>query len=235
MQFGLYELWQGGWVGAILRGMAVTIVVAIGAMLLGLVLGTAGGLIKWARVVPLNWLVGIYTTVARGVPELLIIYLLFFSSIELVAGVAQAFGWAGLADTGYPFLIGIIAIGIISGSYSTEVVRGALEAIPNGHVEAAKALGIPRSRIFRRIILPQMMRIAAPGVNNVWQATLKDTALISVVGLQELMRTAVVGAGSTRNPFMFYLIAGLVYLGITFISQIGFRRAERALVLKGRA
>lgn len=187
------------------------------------------------QVRPLNWLVDIYTTVVRGVPELLIIYLLFFSSVEFVARIGTAFGWAGLADTGYPFLIGVIAIGTISGSYATEVVRGALAAIPKGHIEAARALGMPRKRIFRRIILPQMLRIAVPGLNNIWQATMKDTALISVVGLQELMRTAFIGAGSTRNPFIFYLIAGALYLVITFVSQIGFRRAERALVLKGRA
>lgn len=235
MQFGLMQLWEGGWVGAILRGAGITILVGVGAMLLGLAVGIVCGLIKWARVVPLNWLVDLYTTVVRGVPELLIIYLLFFSSVEFVARIGTAFGWAGLAETGYPFLIGIIAIGAISGSYSTEVVRGALAAIPMGHVEAARALGMPKGRIFRRIILPQMLRIAAPGVNNVWQATMKDTALISVVGLQELMRTAFVGAGSTRNPFMFYLIAAAVYLAITFVSQSGFKRAERALVLKGRA
>lgn len=235
MQYGLLELWQGGWIGALMRGAMITIFVALGAMLLGLVIGITCGVIKWARVVPLNWLVTTYTTVVRGVPELLIIYLLFFSSVEMVAWVGQAFGWSSLADTGYPFLIGIIAIGAISGSYSTEVVRGALEAIPKGHIEAAKALGMPKKRIFRRIIMPQMLRFAAPGVNNVWQATMKDTALISVVGLQELMRAAFVGAGSTRNPFIFYLIAAVVYLVITLVSQVGFRRAERALILKGRA
>lgn len=235
MQFGLEQLWEGGWIGALLRGATVTIMVGIGAMLLGLVIGIVCGLLKWGRVRPLNWIVEIYTTVVRGVPELLIIYLLFFSSVELVARIGSAFGWAGLADTAYPFLIGVIAIGAISGSYSTEVVRGALAAIPKGHLEAARALGMPSRRIFRKIILPQMLRIAVPGMNNVWQATIKDTALISVVGLQELMRTAFIGAGSTRNPFIFYLIAGVIYLIITFISQFGFKRVERLLVLKGRA
>ncbi|MFO1144537.1 MAG: ABC transporter permease subunit [Amaricoccus sp.] len=234
MQFGISQLWEGGWFGALARGASITILVGLGAMILGLALGTVCGLIKWARLAPLNWLVDIYTTIVRGVPELLIIYLLFFSSVELVARIGTAFGWAALSETGYPFLIGVVAIGVISGSYSTEVVRGALAAIPNGHLEAARALGLPRGRIFRRIILPQMLRIAAPGVNNVWQATIKDTALISVVGLQELMRAAFVGAGSTRSPFIFYLLAGAVYLAITFVSQLGFRRAERALILKGR-
>lgn len=235
MHSGLLELWQGGWFGALLRGAVITIAVGIGAMILGLVIGVAGGVIKWARVVPLTWLVDAYTTVVRGVPELLIIYLLFFSSVEFVAKIGATFGWAALADTGYPFLIGVIAIGAISGSYSVEVVRGALSAIPKGHLEAARALGMSRGRIFRRIIMPQMLRIAVPGVNNVWQATIKDTALISVVGLQELMRAASVGAGSTRNPFAFYLIAGVMYLVITIISQIGFKRTERALIIKGRA
>lgn len=234
MEFGLVQLWEGGWVGALLRGAAVTIFVAIFAMLLGLIIGITCGLIKWARVRPLNWLVAGYTTIVRGVPELLVIYLLFFSSVEMVGRVGQAFGWAGLAETGYPFIIGVLAIGAISGSYSTEVVRGALAAVPHGHLEAAQALGMPKARIFRKIILPQMLRIAVPGMNNVWQATMKDTALVSVVGLQELMRTAFIGAGNTRNPFIFYLIAGVMYLLITFVSQIGFNRSERALLLKGR-
>ena len=135
-----------------------------------------------------------YTALVRGVPELLIIYLLFFSSVEFVTKVATAFGYAGLADAGYAFIIAVIAIGAISGAYSTEVVRGALASIPQGHIEAARALGLPGLRIFRRIIAPQMLRIAVPGMNNVWQTTIKDTALVSVVGLQELMRTAFIGA-----------------------------------------
>lgn len=234
MQFGLVQLWEGGWVGALLRGATITVMVGICAMLAGLVIGIICGLIKWGKVTPLNWLVDGYTTLIRGVPELLIIYLLFFSSVEFVTRIATAFGWASLADTGYAFIIAVIAIGTISGSYSTEVVRGALSAIPKGHLEAARALGMPGPRIFRKIILPQMLRIAVPGMNNVWQATMKDTALVSVVGLQELMRAAFIGAGSTRNPFIFYLIAAVVYLIITIISQIAFKRAERALTLRGR-
>ncbi|AGT09057.1 ABC transporter permease [Paracoccus aminophilus] len=234
MQFGLLQLWEGGWIGALLRGATITVLVGLCAMGAGLMIGIICGLIKWGRVKPLNWLVDIYTTVVRGVPELLVIYLLFFSSVEFVTRVATAFGWAGLADTGYAFIIAVIAIAAISGSYSTEVVRGALSSIPKGHLEAARALGMPGRRIFRKIILPQMLRIAVPGMNNVWQATMKDTALVSVVGLQELMRAAFVGAGSTRNPFIFYLIAAIIYLIITFVSQVFFKRAERALVLKGR-
>lgn len=234
MEFGLWQVWEGGWIGAMLRGAAVTIAVAVVAMLGGFVVGIVCGLIKWGRIRPLTYLVDGYTALVRGVPELLIIYLLFFSSVEFVTKVATAFGYAGLADAGYAFIIAVIAIGAISGAYSTEVVRGALASIPQGHIEAARALGLPGLRIFRRIIAPQMLRIAVPGMNNVWQTTIKDTALVSVVGLQELMRTAFIGSGTTRHPFIFYLIAAAVYLAITLVSQFGIDQVERSLRLRGR-
>ena len=229
MEFGLLQVWEGGWVGAILRGAAVTIAVGVASMISGLIIGTICGLIKWRAVVGLSHLVDLYTSVIRGVPELLIIYLLFFGSVEFVTKIATVFGFAELADAGYAFFITVAAISAISGAYSTEVIRGALAAIPKGHIEAAVALGLPSRRIFARIIAPQMLRIAFPGINNVWQTTIKDTALVSVVGLQELMRTAFIGAGSTHHPLIFYSIAALVYLMITLISQVGFNKVETVL------
>jgi len=234
MEFGLWQVWDAGWVGAILRGAAVTIAVGLSSMVAGLLIGIVCGLIKWARIFPLSLLVDGYTSVVRGVPELLVIYLLFFSSVEFVTKVITAFGYAGLAESGYAFVIAVIAIAAISGAYSTEVIRGALASIPSGHIEAARALGLPGSRIFRRIIAPQMLRIAVPGINNVWQTTIKDTALVSVVGLQELMRISYIGANSTRHPFIFYLIAAVVYLVITLVSQAGFDGIERLLRLRVR-
>ncbi len=234
MEFSLWQVWTDGWFGAILRGATITIAVALSAMVGGFVVGVVCGLIKWGRIRPLTYVVDAYTALVRGVPELLIIYLLFFSSVEFVTRVATAFGYAGMADSGYAFVIAVIAIGAISGAYSTEVVRGALAAIPQGHIEAARALGIPGLRIFRRIILPQMLRIAIPGMNNVWQVTIKDTALVSVVGLQELMRVAFIGSNTTRHPFIFYLIAAVVYLIITLVSQAGVDLAESRFRLRAR-
>jgi len=234
MEFGLWQVWDAGWVTAILRGAAVTISVGLLSMVAGLLIGIVCGLIKWARIFPLSLLVDGYTSLVRGVPELLVIYLLFFSSVEFVTKVITAFGYAGLAQSGYAFVIAVIAIGTISGAYSTEVIRGALASIPSGHIEAARALGLPGSRIFHRIIAPQMLRIAVPGINNVWQTTIKDTALVSVVGLQELMRISYIGANSTRHPFVFYLIAAVVYLVITLVSQAGFDGIERLLRLRAR-
>ena len=234
MEFGLWQVWEAGWVSAILRGAAVTIAVGLSSMVAGLLIGVVCGLIKWARIFPLSLLVDGYTSVVRGVPELLVIYLLFFSSVEFVTKVITAFGYAGLAESGYSFVIAVVAISAISGAYSTEVIRGALASIPSGHIEAARALGLSGSRIFRRIIAPQMLRIAVPGINNVWQTTIKDTALVSVVGLQELMRISYIGANSTRHPFIFYLIAAVVYLIITLVSQAGFDGIERLLRLRAR-
>lgn len=229
MEFGWYSVWEGGWIGAILRGSAVTVAVGVASMVIGLVIGTICGLVKWREIAGLSQIVDLYTSVIRGVPELLIIYLLFFGSVEFVTSIARAFGFTGLADAGYAFVITVAAISAISGAYSTEVIRGALAAIPKGHIEAAVALGLPSRRIFVRIIAPQMIRIAFPGINNVWQTTIKDTALVSVVGLQELMRTASIGAGSTRSPLIFYSIAAVVYLLITLTSQIGFNKVEATL------
>lgn len=234
MDFGLMQVWQNGWMTAILQGAAITIAVGIVSMIAGIIIGVVCGVAKWARIFPLTLVIDVYTSIVRGVPELLIIYLLFFSSVEFVTKVASAFGYAGLADSGYAFIIAVVAIGTISGAYSTEVIRGALASIPSGHIEAARALGIPGRRIFRRIIVPQMLRIAIPGMNNVWQTTIKDTALVSVVGLQELMRIAFIGAGTTRHPLIFFLIAAVVYLLITMVSQTGFNSAERFLQLRSR-
>ncbi len=230
-----WELWEAGWPAAILRGASVTLAIGLCSICLGIVIGTIGGLVKWARLFPFTLAIDGYTTLIRGVPELLVIYLLFFSSAEFVSQVTAAFGYGGADDSAYGFIVGTIAIGVISGAYSVEVVRGALVAVPRGHIEAGRALGLSRGRIFRRIIAPQMLRLAVPGMNNIWQSTMKDTALISVVGLQELMRISSIGAGSTRQPLLFYAVAAVVYLGITIVSQIVFGVIERILNKSNRA
>lgn len=235
MDLGLWELWQEGWISAILRGSLVTLAIGLCSICIGLCLGTLGGLIKWGRLFPLTLIVDSYTTLVRGIPELLIIYLLFFSSADFIAKIAIIFGYSNSGDASYAFIIGISAIGIISGAYSVEVIRGALADVAKGHIEAAKALGMSRLHIFRRIIAPQMFRLALPGVNNIWQSTMKDTALISVIGLQELMRIASIGAGSTRQPLFFYGIAAIVYLLITIVSQTLFGMLERYLNKSNKA
>jgi octopine/nopaline transport system permease protein len=221
----LLSFGDAGWGDEMLRAALMTLAVSVSSTLLGLVLGTLGAAAKLSVIPPLRWLAEGYTTIARGVPELLIIYLLFFGGSGAVMFVAGLFGYHGYIELN-AFTIGTFAIGAISGAYSTEVIRGAVLAVPPGQVEAAKAIGMARGLIFRRIMFPQVARYALPGLGNVWQFTLKDTALISVTGLVELMRQAHVAAGSTRQPFTFYLVAAALYLLLTTFSNYGFQRAE---------
>lgn len=222
----LLGLGDTGWGDELLRGTAMTIAVAVGAFALGQVVGTLGALAKLSGRRWLAAIADVYTTVVRGIPELLVIYLLFFGSSMAVTNIARMFGYGGYLEVN-AFLVGVLAVGLISGAYSTEVIRGAIQSVPPGQLEAGRAMGMPRRLLFFRILVPQTLRFALPGLGNVWQLTLKDTSLISVTALAELMRTANLAAGSTRNPFLFYGIAAVLYLVLTSFSTVAFERAER--------
>ena len=132
--------------------------------------------------------------------------------------VASIFGYNDYIEIN-AFITGSFSIGIISGAYSTEVFRGAIQSIDKGQFEAAKVLGVSKYTQFYKIILPQMLRLAIPNLSNVWQITLKDTSLISVTGLVEIMRQSYVAAGSTRDPLFFYSCAAVLYLMLTYLSM----------------
>jgi octopine/nopaline transport system permease protein len=166
-----------------------------------------------------------YTTVLRGVPDLLVIYLLYFGGSAALTALARAVGAKGFVGVD-AFAAGAIAVGIISGAYQSEIFRGAYKAIAPGELEAARSVGMPRWLLVRRIIVPQALRFAIPGLGNVWQLALKESALISVVGLTEILRQAQVGAGSTRKPFAFFITAAVLYLVLSTVSGWGFQRAE---------
>lgn len=214
-----------GWGDEILRGAGMTIAVALVSFAFGLIVGMIIAGAKLAGGFVLAGIADAYTTVVRGVPELLVIYLLFFGLEGFIIQLATAFGYGGTIRLD-AFTIAALAVGMISGAYSAEVMRGAILAVPRGQMEAARAVGMSPVLRFRRILVPQMLRLALPGLGNVWQLTLKDTALISVTGLAELMRISGVAARSEREPFLFYLIAALVYLVLTSVSQAGFQAAE---------
>lgn len=214
-----------GWGATLLVGLLVTVLVSVVALLLGSVFGS---LIAWAKLSKNTFarIIGeAYTTIFRGVPELLIIYLFYFGGSSFVSMVAHAMGFEGFYDIP-PFLAGSIAVGMISGSYQTEVYRGAYVAIARGELEAATAVGMGKWLKFRRIIVPQVLRFAIPGLGNVWQLTLKDSALVSVTGIADLMRQSSVAAGSTKQHLVFYTVAGLLYLLLTSISGYFFNTAE---------
>ncbi|AWK87787.1 ABC transporter permease [Azospirillum thermophilum] len=222
----LLSFGPNGWGGQLLAGTAMTMAVALSSFLLGLLFGAGGAAAKLSQNVALRGVAEVYTTVVRGVPELLVIYLLFFGGSGMVMAVARVFGYDGYIELN-AFSIGVASVGLISGAYSTEVIRGAVQAVPFGQIEAARACGMNRWLILRRVLVPQTLRYALPGLGNVWQLTLKDTALISVTALAEIMRVSHVAAGSTRQPFLFYSTAAALYLLLTTVSTTAFERAER--------
>jgi octopine/nopaline transport system permease protein len=207
-----------GWGDELFRATLMTIAVSITAMLIGFSFAAIFTPLKLSKFKSLNLIANIYTTVIRGVPELLVIYLFFFGGSGAIMFVASMFGYNEYIEIN-AFVTGSFAIGIISGAYSTEVFRGAIQSIDKGQFEAAKVLGFSKFKQFYKIILPQMLRLAIPNLSNVWQITLKDTSLISVTGLVEIMRQSYIAAGSTRDPLFFYSFAAVLYLLLTFFSM----------------
>jgi len=207
-----------GWGDELFRATLMTIAVSITAMLIGFSFAAIFTPLKLSKFKSLNLIANIYTTVIRGVPELLVIYLFFFGGSGAIMFVASMFGYNEYIEIN-AFVTGSFAIGIISGAYSTEVFRGAIQSIDKGQFEAANVLGFNKFKQFYKIILPQMLRLAIPNLSNVWQITLKDTSLISVTGLVEIMRQSYIAAGSTRDPLFFYSFAAVLYLLLTFLSM----------------
>ena len=214
-----------GWGDELFYATLMTIAVSITAMFIGFLFALIFTPLKLSKNKFLNFIANSYTTVIRGVPELLVIYLFFFGGTGAVMYIASIFGYNEYIEIN-AFVTGAFAIGIISGAYSTEVFRGAIQSIDKGQFEAANVLGLNKFIKFFKIILPQTLRLAIPNLSNIWQITLKDTSLISVTGLVEIMRQSYVAAGSTRDPLFFYSFAAVLYLLLTFLSMKLINRLE---------
>jgi len=214
-----------GWGDELFYATLMTIAVAITAMIIGFFFVLIFTPLKLSKNRFFNLIANSYTTIIRGVPELLVIYLFFFGGSTAIMFVASIFGYGEYIEIN-AFLTGAFSIGIISGAYSTEVFRGAIQSIDKGQFEAANVLGLGKFGKFFKIILPQTLRLALPNLSNVWQITLKDTSLISVTGLVEIMRQSYVAAGSTRDPLFFYSFAAVLYLLLTFLSMKLINRLE---------
>ena len=214
----LLSFGKTGWGDELLIATMMTIAVSITAMIIGFLFALIFTPLKLSKSKFLNLIGNSYTTVIRGVPELLVIYLFFFGGSGAVMYVASIFGYNEYIEIN-AFITGSFAIGIISGAYSTEVFRGAIQSIDKGQFEASKVLGLKKPIHFFKVIMPQMLRLAIPNLSNVWQITLKDTSLISVTGLVEIMRQSYIAAGSTRDPLFFYSFAAVLYLMLTYFSM----------------
>jgi len=210
---------------ALVAGTLMTVKLALSALCLGLVLGLLGALAKTSPYKPLQWLGGFYSTLVRGVPELLWVLLIYFGTVSLMNRLGEVLNIPGLELNA--FAAGVIALGLCFGAYATEVFRGAILAIPKGHREAGLALGLSKGRIFSKLILPQMWRIALPGLGNLFMILMKDTALVSVIGLEEIMRHSQIAVTVSKQPFTFYMVAAVIYLGLTILAMTGMHFMEK--------
>ncbi|MBX6321687.1 MAG: ABC transporter permease subunit [Rhodospirillaceae bacterium] len=208
-------------------GLQMTVLVGLCALVVALLMGLIGALAKLSRSKALRTAAQIYTTVVRGVPELLIILLVYYGVPTLIQDVLAGLGHPDVVIDFDRFTAGVLTIGFIYGAFATEVFRGAFLAVPRGQIEAAQAFGMNPRLVLWRITLPQVWRFALPGLGNIWLILIKATALISVIQLDELTRRADMAARAVHLPFTFFFVTSLIYLGITAVSMAVQGRAER--------
>ena len=208
-----------------MRGLFHSILIAVGAFSIGILLGVGGAFGKLYGGPVLRDLLELYTTVMRAVPELVLILLLYFAGTDLINRVLELLGYQRIDING--LVAGICVLGIVQGAYSTEVIRGAIQSIPQGQIEAARAYGMSASLMLRRITLPAMLPFAIPGLANLWLIATKDTALLAIVGFNELTQETRTAASTTKAYFTFFLAAGVLYLTLTLVSNVIIARIER--------
>ena len=214
-----------GWGGVLLTGAASTVAISAGAFLIGLLLGTGGALGKLSGIRPLRLLLELYTTTVRAVPELILIVGLYYAGMDGLNRLLAALNLPAFELNG--FAVAVAVLGFVQGAYMTEVLRGAILAIPVGQIEAAKAFGMGARLRFRRIILPALLPNALPGLANLWMSVTKDSALVAVVGYQELALATRLAGASTKHYFIFFLASALIYLALTLVSNAIFNLVER--------
>ena len=215
-----------GYGPSILDGTLITITVSLASLAISMLLGIIGALAKLYGFAPLRLAAQTYTTVIRGIPDLVLMLLVYFGGQVFINQVAPMVGYDEYIDIN-PFIAGVSTIGFIFGAYMTETFRGAILAVHRGQLEAGSAYGMSKFLIFRRITLPQMVRHALPGFGNNWLVLVKTTALVSIIGLDDMVRKAGLAAGATRKPFTFYLVVAFNYLIITSISIYLLKYLER--------
>jgi len=210
----------------VLSGLWVTVSLALVSLCLAVLFGMGGVALKLSRFGGLRWLGSGYTTLIRGVPDLVLMLLIYFGGQIALNQIGQATGlWSFLEID--QFAAGSFTIGFIFGAYMTETFRGAYLALPEGQLDAARALGLRGSLSLRLIVLPQLIPLALPSFTNNWLVLLKTTALVSIIGLQDIVYNANQAGRTTQEPFLFLFLAFFVYLGLTFLSQLALDGVRR--------
>ncbi len=215
-----------GYGPSIFEGTVLTLEVSLASLIIAMLLGICGALAKLSGARSLRLVAQVYTTIIRGIPDLVLMLLIFFGGQVLINQLGPMIGYDDYIDIN-PFIAGVSTIGFIFGAYMTETFRGAILAVSKGQLEAGTAYGMSSFMVFRRITLPQMVRHALPGFGNNWLVLVKTTALVSIIGLDDMVRKAGLAAGATRKPFTFYLVVAINYLLITTISIYILKYLER--------
>jgi His/Glu/Gln/Arg/opine family amino acid ABC transporter permease subunit len=210
--------WLEGYGSQLMLGTLTTIAVAICALALGLVMALFGALGELSRRPLVRSLTFACTALIRGVPELLVLFGIYFGGSALLSLIVRQ----DLQINA--FIAGVFALALIFAAYGAQTLRGAFLAIPAGQREAAQALSLSTKRTFSHILLPQAWRIALPGLGNLWLVLLKDSALVSLLGLSDLMNKAQMASSNTHQPFKFYMTAAVIFLILTTLSQISFSK-----------
>ena len=216
----------------LLEGAWMTVKLSLSSLALSVLLGLIGASAKLSSLKLLRLPAQLYTTLIRGVPYLVLMLLIFYSLQTWLTLITAALGWEYIEIN--PFVAGVITLGFIYGAYFTETFRGAMLAVPRGQVEAATAYGLSRTQRFRFVMFPQMMRFALPGLGNNWMVILKATALVSIIGLADLVKAAQDAGKSTYQLFFFLVLAALTYLVITSLSNLVLRCLERNYAVGSR-
>lgn len=202
-----------------------TMEVAVGAYIVGTVIGIIGAFAKLYGGPVAKDIAAIYTTAVRAIPELIEILILYYLVPDMINRVLLSMGYNRIDLP--PILVGTIVLGFVLGAYMTEVLRGAILAVPHGQIEAARAYGMTPLQVARRVTMPQMLANALPGMANLWLNLTKDTALLAVIGFNELTETALQAGGTTKAFMLFFTAAGLLYMIISVLSGRLFAMAER--------
>jgi polar amino acid transport system permease protein len=214
-----------GWGRALLVGFVGTLQIAIGGYLLGFMLGIGGACGKLYGGPIIKDLLEIYTAMVRAIPELVLILLLFYAGSGAINRILESLGYENINISG--LAAGIFVIGVVQGAYQTEVLRGAIKTIPFGQIEAARAYGMTGFQVLRRVTLPSMLPSAIPGLANLWLIATKDTAILAVVGFTELTLATRQAAGREKAYMLFFLAAGVIYLALTLLSNVGINYIEK--------
>ncbi len=214
-----------GYGASLLAGAMLTLAVALVSLVIASLLGVAGASAKLSRNRLLRRGAQVYTTAMRGVPDLVLMFLVFYGGQMALNWLADRAGWGELTID--PFVAGTLTIGFVFGAYMTEIFRGAFLAVPAGQREAALAYGMSRAQAFARVVGPQMLRHALSPLSNTWLVMVKSTAIVSLIGLSDLMQRAKQAGASTQEPFLFYGAASAMYLVFTSVSELLFAWLRR--------